>query len=291
VAVGRNDNGSLKDLLVCPVCKGGLDYSPGLIRCIACHSSFPQLDEKCFDLMPYDLLKSTATRWGERQKEMEEWYRDLISNPLEASACLAHDYEPYASLLATLSGTVLDVGGGSGLVRHYLAKHTGYIVVDPSLDWRGSGWTKIAHRFPCLETRPTFVRSIGEYLPFEAKSFDAVLALWSLNHVDNPATVFREMRRVLKPCGRFLAVLEDMEPTWSDLFGGGLRFRFKSQTSRIINLKLRCMMRGRAWPVQNDHIPINESDIREWSAGYFSITRRAWIGQYLTYEFHTVESA
>ncbi len=267
-SIERIDEGLLKDLLVCPVCKSVLDYSPGVIRCIACHSSFPQPDEKYFDLMPYDLLKSTATRWAERQEEMEEWYRDLISNPSEASACLAHDYEPYASLLATLSGTVLDIGGGLGLVRHYLTKHTGYIVVDPSRDWLGSGWTKIAQRFPCLDTRPNFVRSIGEYLPFEARSFDAVLALWSLNHVDHPAAVFREMRRVLKPGGRCLAVLEDMEPTWRDLFGRDRRYRFKLQTSRIMNLKLRSMMRGRAWPVQNDHIPINESDIRKWSAGY-----------------------
>ena len=154
--MGQSSNRPIQNLLVCPVCKGALDFSPGLIRCTSCDSSFPQPDGECFDLMPYHLMKGGGTRWDERQHEMEGWYRDLISKPTQASSCLAHDYEPYASLLATFSGIVLDVGGGVGIVRHYLPQQARYIVVDPSLDWLGSEWTSIAATIPVRRNTAQF---------------------------------------------------------------------------------------------------------------------------------------
>jgi SAM-dependent methyltransferase len=43
----------------------------------------------------------------------------------------------------------------------------------------------------------------GEQLPFEADTFDLVLAISVMEHVDDPMAVFREARRVLKPGGGF----------------------------------------------------------------------------------------
>jgi SAM-dependent methyltransferase len=208
----------------------------------------------------------------------------LIADPTQAYECFAHDYQPYAPLLATLSGDVIDIGGGNGIVRHYLPEGTRYIVIDPSIDWLGTDWQSLVERFPCLKTPPCFVRGIGEYLPFPPCSFDVVLSFWSLNHVNQPEQVFREVSRVLRPTGCFLVVLEDMEPRWLDIANPALAAKGVSYRAGILLTKLQCSLGRRVWRLKSDHIRIRESDIWAWSSQGFEIIRRAWIEQYLTYE-------
>ena len=54
----------------------------------------------------------------------------------------------------------------------------------------------------------TFENAVAEALPFRDARFDAVLASMVLHHLPSEARQqgFREMRRVLKPGGRLLAV-------------------------------------------------------------------------------------
>ena len=44
----------------------------------------------------------------------------------------------------------------------------------------------------------------GESLPFESGVFDVVASAWVLEHLDHPGLVFSEVRRVLRPGGRFV---------------------------------------------------------------------------------------
>jgi|SRR5581483_9816951 len=275
---------NVQPLLVCPECKGALGFSPALITCLSCELRFPQPSKDYVDLFSSRLLEREVSHWLERQQGMEKWYGELLTEPW-AGASLARDYDLYASIFASLSGTVLDIGGGAGLVRQYLAPETGYVVLEPSLSWLAYECAPIAEQFPCVAATPVFIRGLGEYLPFADQVFDAVLALWTINHVSQPEQVFCEVSRVLKPGGRFFAVLEDMEPTWADLLGGTL-FNFSSrQVLEILSWKLRCSLLRQQWPIAGDHIRTPEPEIQSWSAPYFTIIRRAWIGPYLTYEF------
>lgn len=275
----------LRHLLVCPVCKGRLDFVAHVVTCTSCSLRFQQAEEGYVDLLPNHLLDREETRWGERQQQTEEWYRNLITNPPEAGSCFVRDYTPYAPLLATFAGLILDVGGGNGVVRHFLPRqNVRYVVIDPSTEWLQTEWSSIAERFPCLRAMPCFVRGIVEYLPFLPQSFDAVLSFWSLNHSNEPDRGFREVHHVLRPGGRFLIVLEDMEPRWRDIPTRTFATKGMSHMAGLCRQKLQCSLRMREWPVQSDHLRIRESQIRRWTSGRFAVTRRAWIGEYLTFE-------
>lgn len=278
----------LQRLLVCPVCKGGLEFSPGLIRCSSCGRRFPQSRSDCFDLLPSPLPESEREQWEERQQEMEEWYGDLIAGPAAAEELL-EDYTLYAPLLATLSGDILDLGGGIGIVRDYLPRDTRYTVIDPSLDWLGSEWSSLTEHFPSLETKPRFVRGIGEHLPFPDRTFDVVLALWSLNHVDVPEAVFGEVCRVLRPGGRFLVVLEDMAPGWGDIADGTFPASDFAPGGGDPEMENPAPPDGGEWPLGSDHIVIRESDIQRWASQRFEVAWRRWVEYYLTFEFRKIE--
>lgn len=274
----------LEQRLVCPVCKGALAFAGISIRCPTCRIEYPQETDDWTNLLPPHVIAGDRSAWPERQRECDAWYTELIASPGAAFACLDHDYAPYKALLARMTGTVLDVGGGNGIVRHYLPPGTRYVTIDPSTAWLGREWIPMARHFPCMATRPAFVRGVGECLPFVARGFDAVMSLWSLNHVSAPEAVLREIARVLRPGGHVIITLEDMAPAWHDLAKPAFWRGARSSAPSILRAKLASALRHRAWPLQSDHIRIREADVRRWSMGALRIVRRGWVGPYLTYE-------
>jgi SAM-dependent methyltransferase len=158
------------------------------------------------------------TDWPARQKEMERWYDELSAEPDTAAADLFYDYQPHIRALAALEGSVLDVGGGAGLVGAFLPPESAYVVLDPSPMWNRPEWREIRGRFLPRDRRPPlFVRGIGEALPFGPAAFDHTVSFCSLNHAQDPEAVIRELHRVLRPGGSALLVFEDMEPTAGDV--------------------------------------------------------------------------
>jgi SAM-dependent methyltransferase len=211
-----------------------------------------------------------------------------MTDPKEVDYCFNHDYTPYTSLLAALSGLVLDIGGGNGIVRQFLPENVQYITIEPSLDWLESDWETFIPYFSCLETKPAFVRGIGEYLPFPAQSFDAVLSFWSLNHASQPERIFQEVHNVLKPNGEFLLVLEDMEPGLFDIDYRTSESKDSFPFWEVVTMKVQHLVTGQKWPLQSDHVRIQEVDIQKWISQRFKIRQRKWVGQYLTFKFQKI---
>jgi SAM-dependent methyltransferase len=54
------------------------------------------------------------------------------------------------------------------------------------------------------------IRGRGENLPFAAASFDLIVCLWVLEHLDQPDVVFQEVRRVLRPGGHFVLLTPNL---------------------------------------------------------------------------------
>jgi len=103
---------------------------------------------------------------------------------------------------------LLDVGGGTG---NYAAALLGEswqpVVSDRSPDMLARAAAK------GLET----VEADAQVLPFEDASFDAVMCVCMLHHVDDQARALAEQRRVLKPDGRGALMAfarEDIADAW-----------------------------------------------------------------------------
>jgi ubiquinone/menaquinone biosynthesis C-methylase UbiE len=116
---------------------------------------------------------------------------------------------PLRRALAGAPGTRLaDIGGGTGNYALALAAE-GWapVVIDRSLQMLAHASGK------GLETT---LADAGA-LPFEAECFDAAMLVSMLHHVDSPAEVLGEARRVLRAGGRLAAMLftrEDIADAW-----------------------------------------------------------------------------
>jgi ubiquinone/menaquinone biosynthesis C-methylase UbiE len=106
-----------------------------------------------------------------------------------------------AALLKGVSGDVLEIGFGTGLnLPHYLGRISHLTVVDTSYALSRKVRSRVASApFPIHADYVT-----AEALPFPDRRFDAVVSTWTLCSIAEPVRALCEVRRVLKPDGRFL---------------------------------------------------------------------------------------
>jgi ubiquinone/menaquinone biosynthesis C-methylase UbiE len=106
--------------------------------------------------------------------------------------------------LAGAHGEVLEVGFGTGLnLAHYSGAVERLVALDPLRALRERVDARIAAApFP-VERVPL---PAGGRLPFEDASFDCVVTTWTLCSIDDAEGALREMRRVLRPSGRYLFI-------------------------------------------------------------------------------------
>jgi SAM-dependent methyltransferase len=122
------------------------------------------------------------------------------------------DVHPYVAARFAAAGarTVLDVGGGNGRLARLL----------PALSMR----CLLLDLSPAmLELAPQpKARAVGARLPAADASVDAVAALYTLYHYDDPLVPVREARRVLQPGGMFVACAanRDSDPELAHVIPG-----------------------------------------------------------------------
>ena len=106
-----------------------------------------------------------------------------------------------SELLAHVHGNVLELGIGTGLnLPHYPKTVTWLHAVDPA-----NILPKIVTERSANQSFPIRIQHVtAETLPFEDRSFDYVVSTWTLCTIPDPVKALREVRRVLKPEGRFL---------------------------------------------------------------------------------------
>lgn len=95
----------------------------------------------------------------------------------------------------TAHSQVLDLGCGRGGVVELFWRDVKLAAgLDPDVQ------SLAEHRAPGMPV----IRGRGEHLPFADESFDLVVCLWVLEHLERPKAVLREVRRILRRGGHFV---------------------------------------------------------------------------------------
>jgi SAM-dependent methyltransferase len=101
----------------------------------------------------------------------------------------------------TPNSRVLDLGCGRGGVVELFWRE---VKVAAGLDPDTSSLA--GHRAPGMPV----IRGVGESLPFVNESFDLIVCLWVLEHLQDPLATLREVRRVLRPGGHLIFVTPNL---------------------------------------------------------------------------------
>ena len=120
--------------------------------------------------------------------------------------------EGIAAWLPLTGKRVLEIGCGNGDLLKYIAKYYSpdYIIgIDPGLD----NWWNIGE-----SSGDNWEVKSGdaELLEFEDNEFDAVITVSTFEHIGNTAKALSEIKRVLKPYGRFYT---SFRPVWTSIVG------------------------------------------------------------------------
>ena len=108
-----------------------------------------------------------------------------------------------------LTGEVVEIGFGSGNnIPFYPATVTEVAAIEPA----DLGW-KLADKRLRASGVPVHRMGLdGQRLPFADNSFDSALSTWTLCTIPDAATALQEVRRVLRPGGRFHFVEHGLAP-------------------------------------------------------------------------------
>jgi SAM-dependent methyltransferase len=127
-----------------------------------------------------------------------------------AVACNTKNERPIRErVCAGLRGDLLEIGFGSGLnVPFYPPSVSNVWAVDPSAVSR-----KLAAKRIAQSSIPISYSTLdAQVLDMEDDRFDSVLSTYTLCTIPDPVAALREVRRVLKPGGRFLFVEHGRSP-------------------------------------------------------------------------------
>jgi SAM-dependent methyltransferase len=127
--------------------------------------------------------------------EKQNAYRDRYRAMRPGWRTSGEELEALVRTRVTARSQVLDLGCGRGGVVELVWRDVKLAVgLDPDLS------SLAEHRALGMPV----IRGRGERIPFAAKSFDLIVCLWVLEHLEHPEEVFDEVRRVLRPDGHFV---------------------------------------------------------------------------------------
>jgi len=131
-------------------------------------------------------------------------------------------HQPRRRTLAHARGRILEIGFGTGRnLPHYPPTVKCIEAIDPDPDLDQLSLPRIAHAAIGVD----FHHLNAEHLPFESERFDTVVSTFTLCSIPDVVHALGEVRRVLKPGGRFLFLEHGRSPDarvarWQDRLNG-----------------------------------------------------------------------
>lgn len=196
--------GRERPALACPSCNHPLAPRDGSLACPNCGERVPAADGVA--RFPVDVDRSSLPRAFDYLSAVYEtrvWFPALY-RVIAGSLSPVDDRTTVAGSLDAAGGDVLDVACGTGRFTRYVAREAAFAWgIDVS-----DGMVRRARRYAERDGvgNVSFARMDAADLRFEADAFDDVACCWALHLFPDVARVLAEVRRVLKPGGRFAGV-------------------------------------------------------------------------------------
>jgi len=148
------------------------------------------------------------TTYGHFQTDVRAQFRqDAYGEDIGQNSWLtADEHRQFFAWLGLQSGTqVLEIASGSGGPALFMARSTGASVVGVDINEHGiaNGNAMAQAQGLAGQVRLQHVDA-SQPLPFAEHSFDALICIDSINHLQNRSAVLQDWRRVLRPHGRLL---------------------------------------------------------------------------------------
>ncbi len=165
--------------------------------------------EKKIELPPTLIERAEASHPGDEFASEADWLR-----------CLRDDFPRFVPFLTkkcglAIRGRVLEIGAGGGWFSAELSKLPQVVAItttDVSAQLLRTEAPKVFKLLKAQAAKITRTPADFGNLDFPANHFDVVVCADALNRAVNVMRVLREVRRVLKPGGQFIAIREPVRP-------------------------------------------------------------------------------
>ncbi len=219
------------DILICPKCLGKLNFIKEETCCDQCITTYKIINSRILDLRIQEAKEVSITMTiGDRiQKKAPKFgilkphpHPQVQFDPRELPVHLSPSMASYIPKASSSNSLCLDLGCGSGQYRKPM-EQAGY-------RWIGFDFSN--------PNAPLWADAHA--LPFPDNTFDFVISLAVLEHIQNPPVMLREVYRVLKPGGTYFGSVAYLVPfhdsasyfnmthygVWSALEDAGLKTEF-----------------------------------------------------------------
>jgi len=139
------------------------------------------------------------------------------------------DEKERANLIKKSSGVTLEIGFGSGLNLPFYENTTKLYALDPSKEL----WSLAKERINAVSFPVEFIEASAEKIPLADNTVDTVVSTWTLCSIPKPELALKEIKRILKPNGKFIFIehgkspeekifqwQKRLNPIWGRLAGG-----------------------------------------------------------------------
>lgn len=193
-------------VLACPSCGTGLETRPEGVICGGCAVTYPSGANMDLRLQKKKKVRLDFTIPDVHAPELG--FESLTANPAPQVdfSTIAIPYHITPELIsyipkATNAGALaLDLGCGSTLHR-------------PLCEAAGFGYVGLDYAAPEAP-----IHGDAHALPFKDDSFEFVLSIAVLEHIQFPFVMMKEVSRVLKPGGKFIGTVAFLEPFHGDSY-------------------------------------------------------------------------
>ena len=193
---------------ICPECHGQLLQQASGYVCVACNRVYP-IRSGIHLFTPHGLGSHTMEdirAWDDpdsgRAEHLEPWRALLTKEPL------IRDFEENVLSQFSLTGQFLEVGGGMCWAS-YLAKNRFPDCVVYASDVAYSALLRAEQLSGLMKLQPDFHLTLDvQSCPFPDDFFDFVFGSATLHHIPDLVKGLSEVRRILKPEGRFIVMQE-----------------------------------------------------------------------------------